>query len=98
MSHRWNCPTRWEAERQGERAYERGQSRYNNPYDRWNAGHPSALDHCREAERSWEDGHRQAERRHDEEQAYWAQQEAEYNAAMEAEYLASMPEEGDDAP
>lgn len=32
MSHRSNCPTRWEAERQGERAYER--ESYQNPYER----------------------------------------------------------------
>ena len=62
MSHRWDCPTRWQAEREGERAFERGSGRWNNPYDRQRF----ERDNCREAQRSWEDGHRQAERRAEE--------------------------------
>lgn len=106
MSHRWDCPTRWEAEREGERAYERGS--WSNPYER----KPFEDDHCREAERSWEDGRRYAERRHEEQQAeerasrqaaqrrqwaqeeeeasYWRQQEEEHNRQMEEEYNAAM--------
>ena len=86
MSHRWDCPTPWEAEREGERAYERGRSSWSNPYDDRNSfdRHP-----CHEAERSWDRGYRYAERRHEEEvieqraaerrrqEREWAQQEEE---------------------
>lgn len=33
MSHRSDCPDRWTAEREGERAQEWGRGRYANPYD-----------------------------------------------------------------
>jgi hypothetical protein len=70
MSHRWNCPTRWEAERQGERAYERGEGSWRNPYrEEW------GRDHCEDAERAWRDGHRNAERHEEERRAEQRQQE-----------------------
>lgn len=62
MSHRWDCPTRWNAERQGERAFERGDGSWSNPYAR----QPGQWDNCRDAERAWEDGRRSAERREEE--------------------------------
>lgn len=55
MSHRWDCPSRWEAERQGERDYERrGYRTYEPQYD------------CREANRAYEDGQILAEHRAEE--------------------------------
>lgn len=103
MSHRSSCPTRWEAERQGERAFENGSGRYSNPY-----GRPFE-DRCREAERAWEDGRRSAEMRADEERATEAaaqrrrraaeeetvryheeQAQREYDEAMEAAYYDQM--------
>lgn len=61
MSHRDSCPDRWTAHREGERAYERGSGSYSNPYDHWNGGGG-----CRGAEREWESGRRDAERRAEE--------------------------------
>lgn len=65
MSHKRDCPTRWEAERQGERDQSYGRASYSNPYSR----QPFENDHCREAERAWEDGHRSAQRRQEEQEA-----------------------------
>jgi len=103
MSHRDNCPTRWQAEREGQDAFARGAGRYSNPYDRSHGG----SDHCRDADRAWEDGHRQAER-HAEEEAIqrrqdqrraqereWARQkeEASYWRQQEEEQAQQMEEE-----
>lgn len=64
MSHRRDCPTKWEAERRGERDQGYGTPSYSNPYSR----QPFERDYCREAERSWEDGHRMAQHREEERQ------------------------------
>jgi hypothetical protein len=62
VSHRWDCPTDYEARRQGERAQERGEGRWRNPHgDTWRDGTG-----CEEAERAWDRGHRDAERREEE--------------------------------
>lgn len=59
MSHREDCPDRWTAEREGERAHDWGRGRYANPYDDpWHSGRG-----CEEAARYWDDGFRSAERR-----------------------------------
>lgn len=57
MSHRDDCPDRWEARREGERAFERGYGR--NPYepDMWGERG------CEEAADEWKRGHRSAELR-----------------------------------
>lgn len=57
MSHRDDCPSRYEAERRGELDYEnRGYRNYSTPYD----GH--GFDHgCPEAQRAYLDGNRRAE-------------------------------------
>jgi hypothetical protein len=87
MGHRWDCPTRWEAERQGERAFERGYG--SNPYrETWGETH------CCEAERSWEDGRRAAElrdeERRSEERAAHRRREAR---EMEEAYYRQLDEE-----
>ena len=93
MSHRYDCPTRWQAEREGERAFERGYG--GNPY----------RSQCRDAERAWDGGHRYAEsreedRRNDERRerarqdaiqaalAYHQRQEDDYWNAMEQQEMA----------
>jgi hypothetical protein len=65
MTHRASCPRPWEARQQGERDFNRFVPSWENPYQR----KPFEWDHCREAERAWEDGRRQAERRYEEEVA-----------------------------
>ena len=76
MSHRWNCPTDWEAKREGERAFEYGRSRYSNPYEDspWNRDRA-----CPEAAEEWERGHRYAEMRAEEERE---EEAARQRAAM----------------
>jgi hypothetical protein len=64
MSHRSDCPSRWDAEREGARAHEWGRGRYANPYDDpFHSGRG-----CEEAARSWDDGYRRAERQEEERQ------------------------------
>lgn len=97
MSHRWDCPTRWEAERQGARDADRGAGRYSNPYDRYHGNH------CPEAERAWEDGHRaeerRAEERRDEERAERQREhmrrQQEYEWQMEEDRAAYEREQAD---
>ena len=76
MSHRDDCPDRWEARREGERAFERGYG--SNPY-RGDEG-------CPEAEQAWRSGYYAAEsaerERHEEE--YWDRRRAEARAEEEA--------------
>ena len=61
MSHRWDCPDRWEAERQGERAFEWGRSRLSNPHESlW----PD--EGCEDAADAWRSGYRRAEIREEE--------------------------------
>lgn len=94
MGHRWNCPTPWTAEREGERAFERGEGYWRNPYrdDGWGRSR------CEDADRAWQRGYRDAERREEErqaerraeerrrEEARWRQQEQEqYDEQMRAE-------------
>jgi hypothetical protein len=66
MSHRWDCPDRWQAEREGERAHEYGRGRYANPYDERYLPSWEREQSCPEAARAWEDGHRRAELREEE--------------------------------
>lgn len=104
MSHRWNCPTDDEARREGERAFEYGRSRYNNPYEDSPWNRDSA---CPEAAEEWERGHRRAEMRAEEEREEAAAQhraamrraevEAEeldyYNRQAEADHYAMLQEQ-----
>lgn len=104
MSHRWSCPDDWTARREGERALERGDGYWRNPYeDRWRDGSG-----CEDAERAWARGYRDAERqeeerveearveRHraevqrqaEEQWAYESQQEQEYREWADAKYAA----------
>ena len=65
MSHRDDCPSRYEARRRGERDYEdRGYRSYRTPYD----SH-FGEEGCPEAKRAYEEGQRHAE--------YRAEQESE---------------------
>lgn len=62
MSHRDTCPSRWEAERQGERDYEWGRSRSSNPHeDRYHSE-----EGCPVAAEAWRSGYRHAEIREEE--------------------------------
>jgi hypothetical protein len=104
MSHRWSCPSDWEARREGERAFENGRSMYSNPYEDsyWNRDNA-----CREAAEEWERGHRRAEireeERREEEAAHRraslrrAEEEAEeayyYERQAEYEHYAAPQEE-----
>ena|SRR3990167_6007344 len=74
MSHRDDCPSRWEAERQGERAQEWGRSRSSNPHESlWpDEGCPEAAD-------AWRSGYRRAEMREEEQREEDA---ARHRAAM----------------
>lgn len=101
MSHRWNCPTDWEARREGERAAEWGRSRSSNPYEDsyWNRDKA-----CPEAAEEWDRGYRRAEMRAEEEReeeaarqrairrraeedetAYWLEQERQAYEADQAQ-------------
>lgn len=62
MSHRWDCPDRWEAERRGARDQEWGRSRSSNPYEDY--FHPERG--CEEAAEAWRSGYRRAEIREEE--------------------------------
>ena len=83
MSHRWDCPDRWEAERQGERAQEWGRSRSSNPHESIWQG-----EGCPEAAEAWRSGYRRAEMREEEqreeeaarheEDYYYQQSEQQY--------------------
>jgi hypothetical protein len=91
MSHRFDCPSKYEARRTGERAFERGDGSWRNPYK---SDWPD--EGCPEAAQEWRRGYRDAERRQEEReeeerierhlQEVRAQEEARYNAAMEDEY------------
>lgn len=76
MSHRWNCPTDWEARHEGERAHEWGRSRSSNPYKEsyWNRDKA-----CPEAADEWNRGYRRAEMRAEEERE---EEAARQRAAM----------------
>lgn len=73
MSHHWNCPDRWQAMREGERAQESGRGRYSNPYDERSLPSWDRDRACPDAARAWDDGHRRAE--------YRAEEAAEQRAA-----------------
>lgn len=81
MSHRSDCPDRWTAEREGERAQEYGRGRYSNPYS-------DPIDGCEEGARAWSDGYRRAEYREEErrEEEAAEQRRAERRHEEEAEY------------
>src|SRR5262245_59914570 len=85
MSHRWDCPTRWEAEREGERAQEWGRSRSSNPYEEhyWRPRDEG----CPEAAEAWRDGYRRAEIREEEQREEDASRAraARHRAELEAE-------------
>ena len=104
MSHRWDCPSEYEARTRGERDYESyGYRRYSTPYD----------GECEEAARAYSRGMASAEYRAEEEaaerraiqrrqaeeeamyqaaieQQYWEQQQAEYDAAIARQYELDM--------
>src|SRR5262245_48108462 len=84
MSHRWDCPTDWEAEREGRYAGDRGRSRYSNPY----------ADECHEAEQAWDRGYRRGmydrEEREAEERAAERRAAGRRQAAEEEEYYLSQ--------
>lgn len=95
MSHRDDCPDRWEARRQGERAFERGYG--SNPY-RSRLGE----DGCPDAEREWRSGYYAAERRAEEERAEMAadrrraearREEANLQAAWDQQYAQQYAQE-----
>lgn len=90
MSHRWNCPDRRDAERDGERAYDRGVSRLRNPYDTFDP-----RERCDEAVDAWRDGYRRAEMRDEEEREENAarQRAARQRAELAAEELYDYPPE-----
>lgn len=74
MSHRWDCPTRWEAEREGERAQEWGRSRSSNPHESlWQD------EGCPEAAEAWRAGYRRAEIREEEQRE---EEAAQHRAEM----------------
>lgn len=75
MSHRDSCPDSWEARREGESAHRNYQGSWDNPY-RDTLGNDHA---CPEAERSWEEGRRNAERQEEES----LREEHEYKMARE---------------
>ncbi len=83
MSHRDTCPSRWEAEREGERAQEHGYGRFRNPYDE-HYGNDRA---CEEASEAWRDGYRRAECREEEQREEEAAQAraARHRAELQAE-------------
>lgn len=74
MSHRRDCPDRWEAERQGERAFEWGRSRSSNPHESMWPG-----EGCDEAADAWRSGYRRAGIREEEQREEDA---ARHRAAM----------------
>ena len=111
MSHRENCPSRWEAEREGERAQEWGRSRSSNPHESlWRD------EGCPEAAEAWRSGYRRAEMREEEqreeeaarhraevrrayeldEEAYYMEQQRQQYEAEQA-YNAEMMHAEDDA-
>lgn len=90
MSHRWDCPTRWEAEREGERAQEYGRSRSSNPHESmWGD------EGCPEAAEAWRSGYRRAEMREEEQREeeaarHRAEARRAYELDEEAYYLAQQ--------
>lgn len=85
MSHRDDCPTRWQAEREGEQAAGYGSGSWRNPY----RSSFSSEDECPEAARAWEDGRRSEERRMEERQQEEREREAEHRRReQEAEWRA----------
>lgn len=94
MSHRSDCPSRWDAEREGERAYEWGRSRSSNPHESiWGRD-----EGCEEAADAWRSGYRRAEMREEEErEEEAARQRAAARRAEEmdeeAYYIAARMEE-----
>jgi hypothetical protein len=87
MSHRDNCPDRWEARREGERAQENGYGSFRNPYGGYGD------DACPEAESAWRSGWYNAERRQEEREAEAAHERAvRRRIDEEAEYEQSLYE------
>jgi len=92
MSHRWDCPTDYEAEREGRRAAERGMGRYSNPYSE------SGWTPCGEAEAHWQSGYRTGERarreeREEEERMEERAMQRRREAADEEAYWMSQQQE-----
>lgn len=104
MSHRLNCPSDWEARREGERAHESGRSRSSNPYEDhyWNRDRA-----CPDAAEEWRRGFLRAEIREEERReeevarrrAAWRRAEADaeeaYYAEQEAYYSQHQPYDDD---
>lgn len=89
MSHRWDCPTDWEARREGRRAGERGYGR--NPYDDPFPGDS----YCEEAAANWRRGFQQGEyyRQEREYEERTAQERADARRHYEAIQQAQMDEQ-----
>ena len=93
MSHSWNCPTDWEAEREARYAAERDRERgwgrsYSDPYD---------CHHSNEAyRREYDDAYRRSEEQAAEERAAQRRAEARrYEEEMEMEYYRQAAEENE---
>ena len=84
MSHRHDCPDRWSARREGERAFEYGRGSYANPYDDFHRDGNS----CEEAARAWNDGYRAA--RYEQEER---EREAEEHQRRESQYRREIEEQ-----
>lgn len=95
MSHRDDCPSRWEAERKGRDAAHRHYSSYDNPY-RDQYGNEQA---CPEAESAWSYGlnrerdRMEDERREEQEREWAAQRAAEYQRQSEQDYYEAQQQE-----
>lgn len=72
MSHRDYCPDDWTARREGERAFERGEGSWRNPYGE---SHSSFDTPCEDADAAWRRGYREAERHEEERHAEERRQE-----------------------
>ena len=81
MTHRDDCPDRWEARREGERAFEYGHGSWSNPYKSDSFGDGG----CREAEREWEDSYRSARYDSERREEQLADERAAHRRAQERE-------------
>lgn len=90
MSHQENCPEPYEARRAGERAFERGGSRYSSGFDCDEAAYQYRRGYDRaEERRAEEDAEERAIARRRQE-AMWADEESQALAQQEAEYYAAQ--------
>lgn len=80
MAHRNDCPTEWEARREGERAAGNGYGR--NPY----------RDECEDAERAWDRGYRNMQERREEEEMQRRHEEERERQRIEEDYYRQQEE------